>query len=103
MKVANVAELKSRLREYLNFVEQGEEVEVRKRNVPVARIVPLRRKQPNRTQLGCGLGSVEILSDLTEPMIPSTEWEMLSTDSHGPRKVLTTPELRLKGSGKGAN
>lgn len=82
MKVANVAELKSRLSEYLGHVERGEEIEVRKRNVPVARVVPIRRGQPNRTQLGCGLGSVQILADLTEPIIPSTEWSMLSTDSN---------------------
>ncbi len=82
MKVVNVAELKSRLSKYLSIVERGEEVEVRKRNLPVARVVPLRRKQPNRTQLGCGLGSVEILSDLTEPMIPSQDWGMLNTGSH---------------------
>ena len=82
MKIANVAALKSRLSEYLTFVEQGEEVEVRKRNIPIARVVPIQREQPNRTQLGCGLGSVEIKADLTEPMIPSIEWEMLRTDGH---------------------
>ncbi|MCY4635918.1 MAG: type II toxin-antitoxin system prevent-host-death family antitoxin [Acidobacteria bacterium] len=37
MKVANIAEFKNHLREYLAAVAAGEEVEIRKRNVPLAR------------------------------------------------------------------
>ena len=65
MKVANIAELKNRLSEFLAFVEEGEEIEIRKRNVPIARVVPIAQKRPNKTRLGCAAGTVKILSDLT--------------------------------------
>ncbi len=77
MKVANIAELKNRLSEFLALVEKGEEIEVRKRNVPIARVVPITRKRVNRTRIGCGAGTVRIHGDLTEPLIPEAIWEML--------------------------
>jgi prevent-host-death family protein len=80
MKVANIAELKNRLSEFLALVEQGEEIEIRKRNVPIARVVPIARKRVNRTQIGCGAGTVEIHGDLTEPLIPLEVWEGLKDD-----------------------
>ena len=43
MKTVNIAELKNRLSVYLNEVKKGEEILVRDRNQPVARIVPLAR------------------------------------------------------------
>ena len=42
MKVANIAEFKNHLSEYLAAVADGEEVEIRKRNAPLARVVPIR-------------------------------------------------------------
>ena len=41
----------------------GEKVEVRKRNMPLARAVPIRRAGRNRTVLGCGEGSAVVRSD----------------------------------------
>ncbi len=41
LKSANVSELKSRLSSYLADVQRGEEIIVRDRNRPVARLVPL--------------------------------------------------------------
>jgi len=41
MRTASVSELKSRLSSYLAYVQQGEEIIVRDRNRPIARIVPL--------------------------------------------------------------
>ena len=46
VKIANVAEFKNHLSEYLAAVANGEQVEVRKRNMPLARVVPIR--QPGR-------------------------------------------------------
>lgn len=43
MKSVNIAELKNRLSLYLNEVKGGEEILVRDRNLPIARIVPLAR------------------------------------------------------------
>ena len=71
MKIANIAELKNKLSEYLAFVEQGEEIEVRKRNIPIARVVPIKAKPRNKTRLGCGTGTVVIHGDLTEPLFPN--------------------------------
>ena len=65
MKIANVAEFKSHLSEYLAAVAKGEEVEVRKRNMPLARVVPVPQPGRNRTVLGCGKGSVVVKADLT--------------------------------------
>ena len=43
MKIAEIAEFEHRLSEYLAAVANGEEVEIRKRNVPLARVVPVSR------------------------------------------------------------
>jgi prevent-host-death family protein len=40
MKTVNIGELKNRLSAYLRYVQNGEEVIVRDRNRPVARILP---------------------------------------------------------------
>ena len=78
MRVANVAELRNKLSKILAYVEKGERVQICKRNMPIAQIVPIDNKlQKNKTRIGCGLGSVQIKSDLTEPMIPEGNWEML--------------------------
>ena len=81
MKTANIAELKNRLSEFLAYVEAGEEIEIRKRNVPIARVVPVPAKHVNKTKIGSGKGTVKILGDLTEPMIPLEDWEMLRGDT----------------------
>ena len=40
MRSVNVAELKNRLSKYLKFAKSGEEVVIRDRNLPVAKLVP---------------------------------------------------------------
>ena len=81
MQKANIAEFKSHLSHFMARVERGEEVEICKRNVPFARVVPLPRARKNRTRLGCDLHSVQVKTDLTEPAIPEGDWEMLEGDS----------------------
>jgi len=75
----NVAELKNNLSKFLNIVEKGQAIQICKRNIPIARLVPWEspKIRKNHTQLGCGQGSVRIKSDLTAPMIPEESWEML--------------------------
>ena len=51
MKSVNIAELKDRLSGYLNDVKAGEEILVRDRNQPVARIVPLTRSRDEDEEL----------------------------------------------------
>jgi prevent-host-death family protein len=77
MKTANMAEFKNRISEFITAVQRGEEIEVRKRNVPIARVVPVRRIGGNATRLGCGKGTGRISGDLTDPFIPEGDWEML--------------------------
>jgi len=43
MKTVNIGELKNQLSGYLQYVKNGEEVVIRDRSVPVARILPFRR------------------------------------------------------------
>ena len=78
MKIADIAEFKHRLSEHLAAVANGEEVEIRKRNVPLARVVPVPRPARNRTVLGRGRGSVLVRASLVEPLIPSGDWGMLA-------------------------
>jgi prevent-host-death family protein len=40
MRTVNVAELKNQLSKYLTFAKAGEEVVIRDRNLPVAKLVP---------------------------------------------------------------
>lgn len=77
MKTANIAEIKSHLSEYIHIVEAGEEVQICKRNIPVAILSPIKKAVGNTTKLGCGLGSVKIKTDLTEPVINADDWNML--------------------------
>jgi prevent-host-death family protein len=77
MRIANIGELKNRISELLSAVEKGEEVEVRKRNVPIARIIPICKGRANTTKLGLGKGTGRVLGGLTEPLIPERSWEML--------------------------
>ena len=51
MKSVNITELKNRLSVYLNDVKAGEEILVRDRNQPVARIVPLVRSRDEDEEL----------------------------------------------------
>jgi prevent-host-death family protein len=51
MKTVNIAELKNGLSGFLNDVKAGEEILVRDRNQPVARIVPLNRSRDDDQEL----------------------------------------------------
>lgn len=78
MKMANIADFKNRLSYFLSLVEKGEEIEVCKRNIPIAKVSPVTRAQSNGVVLGCGKGTVTFLSDdLFEPFIPADSWDML--------------------------
>lgn len=51
MVSVNVAELKNRLSEYLTLVKGGEEIVVRDRNLPVAKLVPFSAEQSSEEEL----------------------------------------------------
>lgn len=75
----NVADLKNKLAEYLALVEQGAEIIVCRRNRPVARFERVTGKSThvNHSKLGSMKGTVKVRGDLTEPLIPESDWEML--------------------------
>jgi antitoxin (DNA-binding transcriptional repressor) of toxin-antitoxin stability system len=77
MKTASVAELKRNLSSFIVLAQDGEDIEVLKRNVPVAHLLGIPRAATNRTRLGCGRGTGRILGDLTESLLPPGQWDML--------------------------
>ncbi|MGD9309419.1 MAG: hypothetical protein PVG51_09790 [Desulfosarcina sp.] len=77
MKTANIGQLKDNLSKFLSYVEKGEAITICKRNIPIATLVPHGpKKTANQTKLGCGLGTVQVEGDLTEPLIPENSWDM---------------------------
>ena len=74
MKSVNITELKNRLSVYLNDVKAGEEILVRDRNQPVARIVPLVRSRDEDEEL-LALASQGKLR-LGEGVLEESFWEM---------------------------
>lgn len=74
MKTVNIAELKNRLSVYLNEVKGGEEILVRDRNQPVARIVPLARTRDDDEEL-LALASQGKLR-LGEGVLEESFWQM---------------------------
>ena len=75
-KTATIADFGSHLAEYLAAVQRGDEVVVTDQTGPVAKVVPVQLKK-NRTVLGSGRGTAQILGPLDEPLIPEEDWEML--------------------------
>ncbi len=73
----NIADLKNHFSDMISKVEEGSEIQVCRRNIPVAEIRPIRKTVRNRTKLGCGRNSVIVDGDLTEPLIPVDSWLML--------------------------
>ena len=74
MKSVNITELKNRLKVYLNDVKAGEEILVRDRNQPVARIVPLVRSRDEDEEL-LALAAQGKLR-LGEGLLEESFWEM---------------------------
>lgn len=51
MRSVNVAELKNQLSKYLTFAKAGEEVIIRDRNLPVAKLVPFSPEEGTEEEL----------------------------------------------------
>jgi prevent-host-death family protein len=51
MRSVNVAELKNKLSKYLTFAKGGEEIVIRDRNLPVAKLVPFSTDEGSEEEL----------------------------------------------------
>lgn len=75
MSTANIAELKNRLSAYLAEVKQGGEVIVSERNIPFAKIVPLRNLDDyDAEELDLVARGIMKLPEADEPL-PDSFWE----------------------------
>jgi len=72
MKSVNITELKNHLSVYLNEVKAGEEILVRHRNQPVARIVPLAQSIDDELLALASTGKLR----LGEGVLDESFWEM---------------------------
>jgi prevent-host-death family protein len=51
MRSVNIAELKNQLSRYLTFAKGGEEIVIRDRNLPVAKLVPFSAEEASEEEL----------------------------------------------------
>jgi prevent-host-death family protein len=51
MRTVNIAELKNQLSKYLSYAKGGEEIVIRDRNLPVAKLVPFSAEEANEEEL----------------------------------------------------
>ena len=75
MKKVNIAKLRANLSPLLEYVQNGGEIQVEKRNLSIARIIPTRGPTENKTKLGVGQGSVKFLGNITDPVMDD-DWDM---------------------------
>ena len=75
MKKTNIAVLRTQLSQCIDYVLKGKELIIQKRNVAVAKIVPIHGVKKNKTKLGAGQGSVKFHGDVTQPVLED-DWNM---------------------------
>ena len=76
MKKLNLHEVKAQLSKYIEMVEAGETVIICKRNVPVAEIRPIPRKQKKVPELGWAEGTFTVPADFDETSAEDlNQWE----------------------------
>lgn len=74
MQTVNVAELKNRLSTYLRRVRAGEEILIRDRNLPVAKLVPLSTAEVSADELApAASGELRLPS---EPLDEKEFWQI---------------------------
>lgn len=93
-------EFKARCLELMDRVaERRETYVITKRGKPVARLVPMERSR-EETLFGRLRGMAEIVGDLTAPVVPPEEWEVLREPRESgrldPRGLRPRPRSRRK-------
>ena len=82
-KVMNIADFKNQLGEAMSALEAGESIVLARRNVPFARIEPIKALRKNKYKPGNGIGTVEIHGDIEEPAIPLSDYDCFNgTEPH---------------------
>ena len=81
MRTVNVAELKNQLSKYLSFAKSGEEIVIRDRNLPVAKIVPIGVEDASEEEL--------LLVAAGKMRLPENPVEL--------EKILKLPSERVRG------
>lgn len=74
MRSVNIAELKNHLSAYLNEVREGEEILIRDRNLPIAKIVPIIQADDLDAELLALAASGK--ARLPEVALPRSFWSM---------------------------
>jgi prevent-host-death family protein len=85
MRSVNIAELKNQLSAYLHRVRAGEELLVRDRNIPIAKIIPLQEQDAEGDEL-----SLVAAGQMTLPKKPFRDERFWATGSG----VAKAPNLR---------
>ncbi len=76
MRKTNLATLRNNLSSMMDYVQKGKELQIEKRNVPIAKIIPIKAPVKNLTKLGIGKGSVLFIGSVIESAMDE-DWEML--------------------------
>ena len=75
MRSVNIGTLKNQLSAYLQIVRKGEEVIVRDRNVPVARILPFKQPLPPEGDRAAEVAYLIATGQLIEAKKPGMDWD----------------------------
>jgi prevent-host-death family protein len=76
MRSVNVADLKNNLSRYLNQVKQGEEVLIKDRNKPIAKIIPLSASDDEEAEILALAAEGKIKLAETEDGLPDDFWSL---------------------------
>jgi prevent-host-death family protein len=68
METINIHQAKTNLSKLLSRVEQGEEIVISNRGIPIAKLVPFRTSLDRRSSLGQDRGKFEVPDDFNAPL-----------------------------------
>ena len=93
MRSVNIGELKNQLSGYLRHVRNGEEIVVKDRNVPVARIIPFRHRPESEREAAL------VAAGLLKMPEKAMDWEAFFSMPAGnvPREIAVKAAIEGKG------
>ena len=72
---ASIEELKDGLEGFLARVEAGDELEIKKQDKTIAKLIPAPKTK--NLPFGCGADTCKILGKVDEPLVPEEDWDAL--------------------------